>query len=281
MRHFLIVALVCGCVFTVAQAQTEEFAATLRVLAPNVTYQRTNTSELLFVSQETIVGSGDTIQTRHSGRARLVLFGDGSRIDIEPDTTLIINTLENDEDNFTVRLTLLNGETRHRVLRTAGDDSIYEVQTDTGTITGSAGEFLVIQRDEQVTFLATVGDLTISHGDEETTSVPEGQGGRITPDGIVSDIVSAGSLDVLAPLLDGCPGEIIPIENRLLPVYLAPDAESLPLGTVNPYEVESISGSVIDRSWFRVPYNRSGGWVPAEQIEFVDTVGCAALRVYA
>ncbi|MEO1444318.1 MAG: FecR domain-containing protein, partial [Chloroflexota bacterium] len=212
MHRVAGVLVLLAVVVPAVSGQPDEIAATLMVLAPNVQYQRSNTDEPLFISQETIIGAGDTIRTAHSGRARIVLFGDGSRIDLESDSTLTIDRLEADEDTFDVALTLVNGETRHRVLREAGDGSVYEVETINGVITAQQGEFVVVQRDDEVAFLSVTGALTITTGEDEMTPVASGQGGRIAPDGTVSDIVPAGSLEVLVPLLDGCPGEIIPTE---------------------------------------------------------------------
>ncbi|MEL6151040.1 MAG: FecR domain-containing protein, partial [Chloroflexota bacterium] len=121
MHRVAGVLVLLAVVVPAVSGQPDEIAATLMVLAPNVQYQRSNTDEPLFISQETIIGAGDTIRTAHSGRARIVLFGDGSRIDLESDSTLTIDRLEADEDTFDVALTLVNGETRHRVLREAGD----------------------------------------------------------------------------------------------------------------------------------------------------------------
>jgi hypothetical protein len=265
---------------TVSFAQQGEQAAVLLVNANAVEFRRAGTDAWLPV-REAVLGSGDALRTDTTGKATIVFFEDGTEIDMLPNTTLHIDSFTADDDNFTLRVTLVVGQTVHRLKRAFSSKSVYEVKTQSGLLAARGTEFAARQRENtQLSFLAFESAVVVGYGNDSAV-VSEGFGGRAEPDGTLSDIVRASSFVELDALLDGCAATVTPQANRLLPVFLGPDETSPGIGTVNPYNITWLTGTTDDRAWYRVPYQDGAGWITtAINVSQVRVDGCAGLRVY-
>ncbi len=283
MRRMMqwLVIVTCVLPFTAAFAQMTDHAATLQVMAAVVELRRANTDDWLTVRGEGILGSGDAIRTRLQGRARIVLFDDGTEIVLEPNTTFVLDDLQADETDFVLEGTLVTGQTIHRIRRILDTMSTYNIQTDTGSLAARGTEFTVRQREnDQLAFLSFESVIDVTYADGEV-SVEAGFGGRVEPNGELSEIVQASTFAELDAQLDGCEGAFIPGDNRRLPVYNGPDADSEGVGVLLPADLTQLQGRDASGEWYRVPFAGASGWVPTASLERVQVADdCAGLRVF-
>ena len=277
----LAVMAVCLLPLTAAFAQVTEYAATLQVMSAVVELRRANTGDWLTVRGEGILGSGDAVRTRLQGRARIVLFADGTEIDLKPGTTFVIDSLQADDTDFILEGTLVTGQTLHRIRRVLDTASSYNIQTDTGSLAARGTEFAVRQREnDQLAFLSFESVIDVTYADG-TVAVEAGFGGRVEPDGDLSEIVRAATFAELDAQLDGCTGALIPDDNRRLPVYTGPTTASDGVGAAIPADVTQLLGRDAARAWYRVPFAGGSGWIETARLRRVEVdAACAGLRVY-
>lgn len=260
--------------------------ATMHVIVGNVEMQRVDTSRWLPVQVEGIVGAGDVIRTDAVGRAELVFFPNGTQTRVDPNTIFSVDQIVTDGERgtFEIQTTLNEGRTHHRVVSTEDVRSTYEVRSAQAVIDASAGAFMLRQKPDTQVSVITIEATSAVRGDTFEIAVDAGFGARVEPDGTLSDIVLAQTFDELDAALDGCGASVVVADNRMVPVYLAPDVNSAGVGAVKPFAIDRLMGTVESQAddalvWYRLRFNGAFGWIQVEMADVAED--CAGLRQFA
>lgn len=285
--NFRITTVIAGfilCVALVDSAASQSFAASLRVVSDGVTSQRGGTDGFVDIGSEAIVGIGDTIQTNDTGTAVLTLFEDGIETTILPNTTYVINQLEQNGNSLIIAVEVLAGQTRQRIDRILDSGSSYDVGTPGVDLVARGTRFDVrVEANGRSAMIVSEG-MVGATADDDAERVAPGFGVRSELGQELSDVVRATSFDELDAALDGCPGEVVVagIGNTMLDVQYnvrtAPSLEEPRIGSVLPADVVTLVGTDETGEWFRIPFNGGFGWSQFVQVELNET--CAGLRVF-
>lgn len=274
MRRWLAaVTLVAGLIGVQAQS---DLAATLEVLNAGVSVQRVNTTTLIGITQEAIVGVGDIIETDATGRARITFFADGTETDLEPDTRYQINTFNGDDTQFELSVEVLIGQTTQRLGRILNANSSYNVDTPGMTLAARGTTFAVrVENSGRSAMLVSEGTVIAEEGGD-TATVPLGFGIRAENDEGLSDVVAATTFEELDAALDGCTIRVQTLDDVSLNVRLSPNTDSERIGTVGAADITRAFGTIEGGKWYRVAFRGGYGWV-LSSTGAVET-GCAGLR---
>lgn len=101
------------------------------------------------------VGEGSELRTDATGKAHLVL-PDGSTVDVEPDTTLKLVSLENASHGTLIQFELVQGALTAKIAPPATEDGTFAVHTKVATAIG--GEQIAVRMDEAAN-LMTAGAI--------------------------------------------------------------------------------------------------------------------------
>jgi hypothetical protein len=255
-----------------------ELAATLEVLSPGVTVQRVNTSDPIAVSVEAIVGVGDVIRTDDTGQARITFFADGTDTELLPNTEYVIEAFTGDEENFSIAVQILAGETVQRLNRILDVNSSYEINTPGMALAARGTTFSIrVERGGRTGMLVSEG--TVEAGAEaDTADVSANFGIRSEADGLLSDVVPATTFEELDAALDGCSASAVIQGDVRFNVRLGPSLEAQRVGTVDPSMIDRFIGTVEDGEWYRIAFRGGFGWVQIGGADISDT--CAGLRIF-
>ena len=117
-----------------------------------------------------VLGPGDTVKTGADARAVLTYF-EGSTVEIEPDSELVIDAAHSNPDGSTVIVMQQNlGATWHVVTHLVQGGSRYEVHTTTATASVRGTQFQVgVNAELSTTVTTTEGDVATSDPGATTT----------------------------------------------------------------------------------------------------------------
>lgn len=265
-------------VSSIGSAQSD-FAATLEVLNPGVEVLRVNTRNPIRVSVEAIVGVGDLIQTDSTGRVRITFFADGTDVILEPNTQYRIVEFRGDDTDFRLLVEVVIGQTLHRLSRSLGSNSSYDVRTPGMTLAARGTTFTVRVRDDgRSAMLVNEGVMTAS-ADESSAQVPAEFGVRADQESGLSDVVRATTFEALDSALDGCAASVTTPDDVRLNVRLGPSRDLPRVGSLAAEEIDRFFGVSETGGWYRVAYRGNFGWVLSSNAKIEDT--CAGLRVFA
>lgn len=255
-----------------------ELAAVLEVRAAGVEVQRVNTDIWIPVNVEAIVGVGDTIRTDESGSARIIFFADGTDTDLLPQTEYRIEEFAGDDSGFTLRVSVLAGQTTQRLNRIIDDNSSYDVQTPAMEMVARGTTFRIrVEDDGRAAMLVDEG-VVGAIGDESEADVPPAFGIRAAVGDTLSDVVAATNFDELDAALDGCSVDIGSVDDIQLNVRLGPSLDFPRVGTIAPAEIDIFIGQLADGSWYRIEFADNFGWVLASDVSVEGS--CAGLRQF-
>lgn len=270
-----ILLLAVGVFVTSAQS---ELAATLEVLNAGVEVQRANTSNPIAVNLEAIVGVGDIIRTDDTGQARVTFFADGTDVTIEPNSEYQIVRFEGGDDDFNLTVEIIVGEATHRLNRTLGSESSYDVETPGMTLAARGTVFAIrVENDGQSGMLVREG-LVDATANGDSADVPQEFGIRSEEGEDLSDVVRASSFDELNAALDGCTAIITTDDDVSLNVRLGPSRDTARVGTIAAEDIDIIYGTNTSGNWYRILFREGFGWVLASTIDIDST--CAGLRLF-
>ena len=172
MKHIrlygvIIVSIVSLLIGFIVTAQNE-FAASLEVLSAGVEVQRVNTANFIAVEIEAIVGVGDIIRTDETGEARITFFADGTDVTLEPESEYRIIEFEGDEEDFNLTVEVIAGQATHRLNRTLGANSSYDVETPGMTLAAQGTVFAIRVEDNGRSGMLVFEGLVDAGADEDS-----------------------------------------------------------------------------------------------------------------
>ena len=264
---------------TVAQS---DLAATLEVLGGTVEVKRVNTENWIAVGIEAIVGVGDTIRTDATGQARITFFADGVETDIRPNSEFVIDTFSGTgttaEDDFTLEVSVVVGQTVQRLGRVLDTGSSYEVNTPGMTLAARGTEFAIrVEDDGRAGMLVSEGNVD-ANADDDTSNVPEAFGIRSAVDEALSDVVRASTFEELDSALDGCTVVVTTVDDVRLNVRVAPSTDGFRVGTIDAGDIDIFYGVSESGGWYRIMFNGGFGWILSSSSSVESA--CAGLRVF-
>lgn len=275
VSHLWVLGLLLS--LSLTAAAQNQFAATLEVLAPNVTVLRAGTVNPIVVQVEAIVGVGDVITTDEGGRARITFFADGTDATLEENTEYRIVQLEGDENAFQITVEVLAGQTSQRLNRLLNPESSYEVETP-GMILGARGTEFAIRVEDSGRSAMLVREGTVAAADQGTEAdVPAMFGIRSEVGGALSDVVRADTFAELDSALDGCAVQITTSDDVSINVRRGPSLDEPLLGYIEASAIQIVLGTNASGNWYRIPFQGQAGWLLSSSAQVSN---CARLRVF-
>jgi hypothetical protein len=259
-----------------------DLAATIEVISGTVEVKRVNTANWIAINVEAIVGVGDTIRTGEDGEARVTFFSDGVETDILPSSELMINTFTGGiepDDDFTLEVSVLVGQTVQRLGRVLDAGSSYEVTTPGMTLAARGTEFKIrVEDNGRAGMLVSEGNVD-ANSDESTANVPSNFGIRSAADEALSDVVQASTFEELDAALDGCVVAVTTLDDVRLNVRISPNRDAFRVGTIAAEDIDIFYGVSESGNWYRIAFNNSFGWILSTSSSVESA--CAGLRVFA
>ncbi len=142
----------------VPRASRTAFGATttISIISGGVSVRHAGSADFVTVQDGDILVAGDTVRTAADARAVLTYF-EGSTVEIEPSSELVINAANGNPDGSTViQMTQNAGRTWHVVTHLVTGNSKYDVSTPTSTASVRGTAFTVDVSFENGTPVATV-----------------------------------------------------------------------------------------------------------------------------
>jgi uncharacterized protein YraI len=256
----------------------DDLAAVMTVLDAGVEVQRVNTQQWIPVSIEAIVGVGDTIRTDDSGRALVTFFADGVETELEPNTTYRIDTFSGNDEQFTLTVEVLIGQTKQRLDRVLDAGSSYDVITPGASLVARGTVFDVRVEDDGRSGMIVSEGVVEATADDATSDVPDGFGVRADAGGELSDVVAATTFDQLDAALDGCTVALTTVDDVRINVRTGASTSFPTVGSVSAEEVTLAYGTVEGESWYRIAFRGGFGWILSSTATLQGE--CAGLRVF-
>lgn len=249
-------------VFQPTQAQTARQSAYLTVVSAKVEVLRIETTRWTTVNAETIVGVGDRIRTDANGSARISILGGNAVVEIEPNTELVINALDDTENGgFSTSIEIAQGAVSQSASETVGVDTSFElVSGSTALVLRSGAIDMRVNADGGADVLATVGSVFVFAGGN-VQEIAAGSGVRAQADGKLSDVLPVNTFEQLTAGLDGATATFSSPSDVRLNVRSGPNREQTTLGTIDPTGITNVNGISADGEWFRVTFQNGYGWV--------------------
>lgn len=272
-----IVGLFSLLVSFVVGAQNE-FAASLEVLSAGVEVQRVNTVSFIAVEVEAIVGVGDTIRTDETGEARVTFFTNGTDVTLEPGTEYRIIEFAGDEDDFNLTVEVIAGQAVHRLNRTLGANSSYDVETPGMTLAAQGTVFAIRVEDNGRSGMLVYEGLVDADAEDNGEEVPAEFGIRSEVSSELSDVVRASTFAQLDAALDGCSVAVSTTDDVSINVRSAPSLEAPQIGLIADSDIDIFFGVNTAGNWYRIAFEDGFGWILSSNAT-LDS-GCAGLRVF-
>jgi hypothetical protein len=262
------VVLLVFSINTLVNGQTEEAAATVRILYPQVEIRRANTEIWLPLPQdaESVFGTGDALRTSRNGRAYLMLF-DQAEVLILPNSTYEIQVFTQAADDTLHIAARLTG----RMIQYADSPTVfsdYVLDLGQAVVTTPAAHFATQSTETGMAYVIVAQGEALLLVDNQPVSVAAGYGARagetISP---VTPIEAPASFARLDGILDGCPGVINNEKDENLNVRVGPTFAYDVAGTILNGTVVPIVGATQDRERYRIQFLSGFGWVVANSVE--------------
>lgn len=276
-RFFVVITMLFLFGSSIISAQMN-LAATMEVLSPTVEVQRFNTANAIEVSVEAIVGVGDTITTGEEGRARITFFADGTSTELEPNTSYRIEEFAGDDESFTLRVTVIAGQTIQQLGRVLDANSSYEVETPGMTMSARGTIFAIrVENTGRSAMLVREGNVEASD-QEELASVSAEFGIRSEKGQALSDVVRASTFEELDAGLDGCNIVVTTIDDVSINMRMGPSLDAPRIGFIDASEITLAMGKSSSSDWYRINFDGSFGWFLSTNADVQGN--CAGLRVF-
>ncbi len=163
-------------------------STTISIISGDVLVRHARAADFVAVQDGDILVAGDTVRTGTDARAVLTYF-EGSTVEIEPSSELVINVATANRDGSTViQMTQSTGKTWHVVTHLLSGNSKYDVSTPTSvaSVRGTAFEVDVEIKNGTPVATVTTTDGTVVHSADD----PERPGQKVeipVPAGFTSD----------------------------------------------------------------------------------------------
>lgn len=282
MKRLLLGAILClWLLLSIGFANAQnELAATLEVLAGGVEVQRVNTVNPIAVEIASVVGVGDIVRTDETGEARITFFADGTDTVIMPNTEYRIVAFEGSgEEDFTLKVDVIVGQTVQRLNRVIGATSTYDVQTPGMTLAARGTQFDIrVENNGRSAMLVTEGMVIAGAREGDDAEVPAAFGIRSPRNGQLSDVVLASTFSQLDSALDGCAASVTTIDDVSINVRMGPSVDLEQIGVIVANDIDLFMGVSESGNWYRIPFDNDFGWILSSSAEIMGE--CAGLRVF-
>ncbi|MAU08593.1 MAG: hypothetical protein CL607_02135 [Anaerolineaceae bacterium] len=276
-RVLLATVLVLGMALGIVQSQSDR-AAILEVLSPGVEILRTGTDNWLPISVESVVGVGDIVRTDDTGTARVTFFADGVDTEVLPNSEYRIDAFQGDDTSFTLRVSVLFGQTRQRLQRVLDAASSYSIDTPGMTLAARGTQFAVRVEDTGRSAMLVSEGVVAADGASDETEVPAEFGIRAPEDGPLSDVVRASTFDELDSALDGCTVTVTTPDDVSINVRNAPNVDAELIGYANAADIGLFYGRTTSTGWYRIVFEDQYGWILSSSAQITDS--CSMLREF-
>ncbi|MCA9894649.1 MAG: FecR domain-containing protein [Anaerolineae bacterium] len=276
VKVLLACVLVMGIALGIVSAQSDR-AAILEVLSPGVEILRAGTENWIAVSVESVVGVGDIVRTDETGTARVTFFADGVDTDVLPNSQYRIDTFQGDDTSFTLRVSVLLGQTSQRLQRVLDAASSYSIETPGMTLAARGTEFAVRVEDTGRSGMLVSEGVVAADNETEEAEVPAEFGIRAPEDGPLSDVVRASTFDELDSALDGCTVSVSTSDDVSINVRNAPSLDAELIGYASAPQIDLFYGRTTTTGWYRIVLDDQYGWILSSSAEIGD---CAMLREF-
>jgi hypothetical protein len=280
MPSRLLWTLILALVIMSAPAHAQErtgLAATLEVLNAGVEVLRVGTSNWIAVNLESIIGTGDTIRTNETGRARVTFFADGTVTEILPSTEYRILNFEGAPRSFRLTLELVVGQTLQTLGRALDAASEYNVMTPAMTLSARGTTFAIrVLEGGRSAMLVREGVVDVA-SEREQAQVPQAFGIRGEADGTLSNVIPATTFEQLDAAIDGCDGTVTNPDDISFNLRAEPDSAAELLAVVLPADITRLYAVTQSTGWYLVQLDSHRGWIRANAVSIVSD--CAGLRV--
>lgn len=268
----------------VARAQSDELVASLETLQPGVMLRRAGTEAWVSILKESLVGVGDSVRTDKAGKARITFFANGTDTEVLPASEFRIDEFKGTENQFTLTLTVVAGQTTQRIAKLLDSGSTYTINS-TGLELAVRGTVLAVRVENsgRSALLVQQGMVVAQNVAEKTDAatkaeVPPGYGVRAEPKQALSDVVKASSFAQLDSALDGCEALITTLGDVRLNVRLGPSTDFPRVGQLDNKVRQRVIGVTATTKWYRVRFKGGFAWLFAPALQLDQT--CPGLREF-
>lgn len=253
-------------------------AATLEVLEAGVEVLRVETSNWIAVNRESIVGTGDTIRTDDTGRARITFFADGTATELLPNTEYRINDFRGSETSFTLVLEVVIGQTLQTLGRAIDASSEYQLITPAMSLSARGTQFAVRVQDTGRAGMLVFDGLVDAGAQAASAQVPPDFGIRADAGSELSDVVRASTFEELDAALDGCAAVVNMVDDVSYNVRAEPNSDATIVALLPTTEIDRVFGVTETTGWYLVEAEEERGWIKAASVTIADD--CVGIRAY-
>lgn len=255
---FLMMCLTGG--IWIVQSQSN-LVGTISVERGSIEIKRVDTEAWVTLTRESIVGSGDSMRTLADSQATLAFLASQVSITLKPETEIVIDQLQQQDNVVLVTLKQNNGEAIHSVSPTSSLPITLEVSTlNLGAFTQN-GKFTIQANADNSYVLNETGDVIVRAGGSVQTLAPA-TGVRMGEKGLSAPL-PATTVSALTSAIDGITATLATEIDGVLNVRKSPSIDSEVLGQVDVSQVTRVLGVSSNQQWYRIPYKSGAGWISA------------------
>ncbi len=219
----------------VPKAHAEEIEASVEVLESGVEIMELGSKTWKELQVDAFVSTGDRIRTDETGSALITWFADGTFVEIQPNSELVIEEFSATEEEFVIDASLIQGSVFNSVHRIISPDSTYRINTSNLTATVRGTVFAVALDEDFHTTVAVVEGTVHAESLETSTKFVPVPAGTVFTAISSADIVSthtaqdfadadASQLQLVTDLQSFY--ETIPAKTRSLNQATTPNSEA-------------------------------------------------------
>jgi len=276
----LLIAFALGGPVPQAKADLPNRVGQLNVDFPGVEIRRTNTDTWIPIKVESIVGVGDGIRTKSSGRATIRFFDGLFKVQLSPDTEIALDTFNGLPESFTLAVSVKRGFVHQGSGRTFTDLTAFQIVTPgfRASVLQGESDTRVEDNGRSAVITASGGHLSVNGTDKKPADIPGVSGVRAAVGEPVSEVVPARSFTALDIALDGCPSEVNVDGDTRLNVRLGADLGFQRIGGLDTRTAVQVMGLSNSGGWYRIRYRGGYGWIATQKLPLPTS--CTDLRLF-
>ncbi len=182
MTHlkWIIPLLILTLVVVPAPTQAEELEASIEVIEGGVEVMQAGTDNWTTLRTDALVSTGDRVRTDEEGIALITWFEDGSFMELQPDSEMVIEEFTGDDETFVIDASLIQGSLFNSVRRLLDTDSRYQINTPSQTATVRGTVFAVdLNEDGETAIIVLEGTVHSEHLEDAELFIPVSAGKMI------------------------------------------------------------------------------------------------------
>lgn len=175
MTHlkWIIPLLILTLVVVPAPTQAEELEASIEVLEGGVEVMQAGSKDWTTLRTDAFVSTGDRVRTDEEGIALITWFEDGSFMELQPNSEMVIEEFTGDDETFVIDASLIEGSLFNSVRRLLDTDSRYQINTPSQTATVRGTVFAVdVNKDQETAIFVLEGTVHAEHIEDIELFIP-------------------------------------------------------------------------------------------------------------